>query len=280
MTQRNTSRRPKGFFERLREEILPGIERSSVPLYGAHDDNLIHDRTGVLYRIGDHYFILTAAHKLREYVKHNIPLCVDCCDYKSIPIPLGDSVFHTTVGDDRDVAAIRLPRNVVEDLQAHKEFLTHADIRLKDHSDQSFYVLFGYPRDWSGPTSHTSVLSMPLIYACRRYVGEIKATTIYDSNMHILLEFDRTAINVSESTEHQLPTPHGVSGCGIWKVADWTAEGYQKGRLSHPCLVALEHHWSRENKYVVGTWIGCVLALIQETYPDVAKAMELIYPRN
>jgi hypothetical protein len=66
----------------------------------------VHDRTGVLYRIGDRRFVLTAAHHLRGIVQHNIPIYISLNATDKMPLPLAEASFHTTEEDGRDVAAI------------------------------------------------------------------------------------------------------------------------------------------------------------------------------
>ena len=50
------------FCDTLRKECIPGIENATVTLVAIQDEKIVHDRTGVLYRVGDHHFILTASH--------------------------------------------------------------------------------------------------------------------------------------------------------------------------------------------------------------------------
>jgi hypothetical protein len=99
----------RDFFARLRAECLPRIEKVTVPFYGIQGNDLKRDRTGVLYKVAGHYFILSASHKLRTIVKNNIPLYIDRTDKRSLPISLAGAVFHGTEEKGRDVAAIRLP---------------------------------------------------------------------------------------------------------------------------------------------------------------------------
>lgn len=267
------------FFARLKTECVPRIEKVTVPFYGIQDGQLKRDRTGVLYRIGGHHFILTAAHDLRGIVENNIPLYIDRTDSSTLPIPIVGAVFHTTEEKGRDVAAIKLPDDVVEQLGPNKEFLTQGDIRLTDKDANSLYLVFGYPEDWFGVAAQSAVVSNPLVYACRPYEGETDPNAYCHPDVHIVLEFVQTAVSVPDEGSHELPDLHGVSGCGIWRVAEWSKEGFQRSRPDQVCLVALQHSWYRQRKYIKGTWLGHALALIQDNYPDVSAPMSLVYPK-
>ena len=266
------------FFARLKEESIPRIERSTVPLYGIRDAQIRRDRTGVLYKVAGHHFILTASHYLRTLVEDNIPLCVDRTDGLSLPVPLAGAMFHGTEEEGRDVAAIKLPADVAKQLLPQKEFLTHSEVRLTDENADSLYVVFGYPERWSGVATRSSVLSRPLVYVCRPYEGECDPTACFDPKVHVVLAFEQNAYNIFQETTEELPPLQGVSGCGIWKVADWSSEGLQRWQPEHTSLVALQHHWDRNRDYVRGTWLGYALALIKDKYPDVSAAMDLVYP--
>ena len=280
MSESTFSQFATDFFARLKAQCLPRIDKVTVPFYGVQDDQVKRDRTGVLYRVGGHHFILTASHYLRPIVENGIPLYVDRADFKSLPIPLAAAKFHTTEEEGRDVAAVKLPEGVVEKLLETKEFLTHADVRLTDDAEDSLYLMFGFPEDWSGVANESSLAAHPLIFASCRYHGERHPDAFFDPKVHIVLQFDQSAVTVPDNSKEQLPRLHGVSGCGIWKVANWSRESLERWHPDQVSLVAIQHRWFPQSKYIQGTWVGYVLALIQENYPEVSTAMNLIYPKG
>lgn len=95
----NTSglpQRVREFHVALTKTCLPRIDRATVPIIAAHNDKIVHDRSGVLYRIGSHHFVLTAAHDLREIVQQNIGLYVSVNHPKVMPLPLEQFHFHSS----------------------------------------------------------------------------------------------------------------------------------------------------------------------------------------
>jgi len=265
------------FFARLKEDCVPRIERATVPLYQIPNADIHLDRTGVLYKVAGHHFILTASHHLQSMVEDNTPLYVDSTDGSSLPIPLAGAMFHGTEEHGRDVAAVKLPPDVAAKLLPQNEFLTHSEVRLTDEKADSLYLVFGYPEKWSGVATQSSVCSRPLLYVCRPYKGQCNPTAFFDPKVNVILAVEQNAYNIIEETTEVLPPLHGVSGCGIWRVADWSAEELLRWRPEHTCLVALQHHWDPKRDYIRGTWLGYALALIKDNYPDVSAAMDLVY---
>lgn len=268
-------------FRRIQTECIQRIEKYTIPILGVQNNSIVHDRTGVLYRIGDRYFILTAAHYLESYIQYAIPLYISLNSSTKLPLPLAKAVFHTTEEDGRDVAAISLPPELASEIEPHREFLSQSEVWRHNESVPGFYVFFGYPMDWSGIVlSKTEIHSHALAFACCEYTGKSHSTAFYDKAVHIQLEFDCKAVNPIEETPAKIPTIKGISGCGIWRVADWSPHGFCRSSPAEPRLVGIQNHWFPDLKYIQGTRIGFVLSLILANYPDVKPAMNLVYPHK
>lgn len=270
----------KAFVAKLETEGLPQIERATVALMGVQDDEIRHDRTGVLYRCADYYFILTAAHNLHGIVKHQIPLYVSLNAENQLPVPLNDAIFCGTEEDCRDVAAVRLSKASADEISRHKTFLAHDHIRLDGCTGDALYAFVGFPMAWSPQLiGGTTVHSSPLRYLCRPYQGSRNSTTDYDPQVHFLLEFSRDAIEVADHVASRLPEPHGISGCGIWRLCEWSARGLDSFSPSAATLVAIQHTWFATSNYIQTTQIAVVLGRILAEYPELRSAMSLAYPR-
>src|SRR5262245_49090124 len=121
----------RDFLASTESNCLPRIEKATVPILGVQENHIRHDRTGVLYRIGDHHFILTAAHDLRQIVQANIPLYVSMNAKDCEPIPLPGAKIHSTEVDGRDVSAIWLPPDLAQEIARHKDFLRHNQVNMQ-----------------------------------------------------------------------------------------------------------------------------------------------------
>jgi len=139
----------RDFFHRVRVEAFPRIEAATVPIYGYQDNQVKQNRTGVLFRIADTHFILTAAHDLFGIIENHIPLYADFSRTHQAPIPIVESKFNGTEEENgRDVAAIELPTSVVADLPENRRFLTMADLDMEAQPKKGIYAAFGFPTAW------------------------------------------------------------------------------------------------------------------------------------
>jgi hypothetical protein len=169
---------------------------------------------------------------------------------------------------------------MASEIEAHRTFVTQSEISLHE-STPGFYLFFGYPMKWSGIVlSETDIYSRALAFGCREYTGTPHPTIFYDKAVHIQLEFHRTAVNAIDNTTDILPRITGISGCGIWRMADWSPEGFRNSSPKELRLVGIQNHWFPDLKYVQGTRVRFVLSLILANYPDVKPAMDLVYPRK
>ena len=117
------------FFQRVLEEAVPMFDRATVAFYGLRDERFVLNSTGVLLRIADAVFIITASHHLRKKVLNSVPLYVSWNERTDLPIPLHDAVFHSTEEGSR-----LGERDVVRDL---------AVIKLGDLTLAKSYLLAG-----------------------------------------------------------------------------------------------------------------------------------------
>ncbi|MCC7291087.1 MAG: hypothetical protein IT449_03380 [Phycisphaerales bacterium] len=282
-----TNRALKPITERLMSECLPQLEHYTVGLWTVQDDDLRHDRTGVLYAVADQHFILTASHveddgrTLQNAILASLPLYVSNGKLDSLPVPLcgPECGFHGTEASKpsaRDICAIRLDTETVEYLKSAKDFLRH--YRIRHHDDgHGIYVIAGYPRAWTDDSSN-GVTEHPLFFLARAFRGNFPAGTRYDRQVHIALEFTRDALEGDSGNAVALPDIHGISGCGIWRIADVIDSTPWRSPQHEPQLVAIEHSWSRAGGYVLGTRIAHVTQRIHDDYPHLSRAMNLLYP--
>ncbi len=268
------------FFRRVNDEAFPHIDAATVPIYGFQDKQVKLDRTGVLFRIADSHFILTAAHGLQDIIQAGIPLLADFSTRHRIPIPLAKGQFCTTEEKGgRDVAAILIPPSVVADLPAHRRFLTMADVDTESQAKRGFYAVFGFPTAWYRRVEDVQ-RNDPLAFVASIYEGELNPDAFFDPKVHIALTFERSAINALTGEPRELPPVEGMSGCGLWRIANYSRKEIVAWSADKIRLVALQHRWFKQRQYIQGTWIAYALGLIRDTHPSLREAMKLSYPRG
>lgn len=273
------SERSREFFASINETCLPRIDRATVPILAVQNDEIVHGYTGVLYRIADHHFVLTAAHKLRQIVEANIPLYLSMNKRGVLPIPLAEARFHSTEEEGRDVAAIWIPPETASEVAKHREFLSHNQINFSGAESRGPFAFFGYPGEWSGHVvDEDSILSQGLVFPTFPYNGPQPKSAHFDPAVHMLLHFTRDAMNTLDGSIDKLPEPFGISGCGIWQVGDILEKELKARDESSVKLVGIQHRWSRKSDYIQGTKIAYLLNFILENYPEARAAMNLVYP--
>jgi len=272
------AKRSQEILEQIGSTCIPRMNDLTVPILTITNERICHNRTGVLYRIGDRHFVLTAAHKLRAKVENNTPLYVSVNAENVDPIPLAGATFVSSDGDERDVAAIYLPPDLAQEIGKNKTFLRHHQISHESIQRRTPYVIFGYPGDWSGHViAEKHIMSMGMAFATFEHEGEIDTDFAYRPEVHLAVTFTRDAIKAIDGQKDKLPKPLGVSGCGIWQVADRNENGIRVRTADTMTLMGIQHNWSPRYGYVLATKIGYLLAIINQQFPDTAELMRLIY---
>jgi hypothetical protein len=247
------------------------------------DDQIVHNRTGVLYCVCGYHFVLTAAHFLRDHVKENTFLGLSPTGHIDALLPLGDALFHSTEvygHGSRDVAAIWIPEQTAIELRKTKEFLRHNQISMYEDGE-GLYVFFGYPGAWAGKAvSEVQAQSTPLVFSTFEVRCPDTRIGDYDPDVHLLLNYTASAIHVPTGNIDVMPDLHGISGCGIWRVGDKKGKSAVPRNANTFTLVAIQHTWYREPSSVMATRIPFPLQLIASHYEDAKRAMDLVYPRR
>jgi hypothetical protein len=264
----------------VHDEAIPHVAAATVPIYVFQNEEVRQNRTGVLFQIADSHFILTAAHKLHEILRAEIPLLADFGKTHRIPIPLVKGRFHyTEENDGRDVAAIELPDSVVTELLPERRFLTMADVDTEPRSQNGLYAVFGFPNEWYRRAEGVQRTD-PLYFLGSIYDGAMNPHSFFDPAVYIVLGFEQRCQNVFTHEERILPKIQGISGCGIWRIANFSRADVEGWNPQKVRLVAIQHRWSERRHYIQGTWISYVLELIWKNYPSLHAAMKLAYPKG
>jgi hypothetical protein len=122
-TGRQGPRKPVTTFATLRKMMSKQkvqVKKPTVAIYGRQDDMLHKTRTGVLFAVGQRYFILTAAQELEDYAQHGIPLYTAPTTPSGVPVPLGVTIRGNKA---LDIAIMELTDEIVGQLVPRRRFL-------------------------------------------------------------------------------------------------------------------------------------------------------------
>jgi hypothetical protein len=271
------------FGRRVANECHRQIALATVPLYIGNMENIEKSGSGVLLEIGDHRFLLTAAHVVDLSAIRGFPPYLAPSTEDAPPIPLDEAKIYTSPippGVDRDdpnmrdhdpfdVAVCELPPSVAEQIIEPRRFVRLMEIDARTEEIPGFYMVTGYPREFTKANFSYKLLgSKPLPYATVLYQGEREP---HWGNF-IALEYSYQSVD-GDAVVQEMPDPDGMSGCGIWRLA----EANKPAELWNPTdarLVAIEHTWSKKKRAILGTFMRHALSMIYHHYPSLRAAFE------
>lgn len=166
---------------------------STVAIVIAHNHNVYQYGSGILFRIADESFVVTAGHVIKEAHKYNKTLGITSANESFVAVP-GEWICSSegqygTDNDPFDVAIYNLPQHAVQKLDG-KRLLYLNDIDFGLQSGTGVYALFGYPEKWSKPsTSGSEKLQLkPFQYTTIAFNRDTQSFTEYQERFHLLLE--------------------------------------------------------------------------------------------
>lgn len=277
------------FRKRLMASCSPSLALATVPIIGIQNELPVPNGSGVLLGIGECHFLVSAAHVLDVATIHGFTYCLPGAPGESpvhlnrvrvftSPPPEGYALTDPELRDnDRlDVGVCELTPEIVRQLDPARRFVRLYEVESSVPSPQGIHLLMGYPGQLAVHSDNGNrVLSEPLRCMTELYTGERDDR---DQEAHILVNYLTEGVDEAGSTLAS-PKPHGLSGCGIWRLADPTKPA-QLWTPSDVRLVGIQHRWRSRKRYAVGTSISAALALIYEHVPDVRPSMNLHYPRT
>lgn len=251
--------------------IWHSTSRSTVLLYGFQGGEVVHGGSGVLLRVGDAYFILTAAHVARAAF-YNVPLFIASGSGSVVPLKDVQLAYYGADGgfdEILDIAVFKIPRRIAETQLPARRFVGCSDVDIHRESSEAAYLIMGYPAASTRPGARQFDRTSSILgYVGSRYRGEPLRQS-YKSEAHILLSYSvADSVSMTENPR-EVPHPAGMSGCGIWRldVPRRTAT-----------LVAIQSTFVASRDYAKGVWGLHALRLIWQYFPQVRPALTLFFP--
>jgi hypothetical protein len=150
------------------------------------------------------------------------------------------------------------------------------ELDLTSPAQQAYHYVLGFPLSMtqSDPVARASDVKA-LSYATGLFEGERDGR---DASAELLLDYPQQNQDAA-GLPVTVPHPRGISGCGIWRLltpgkrmSDWSKDDVR--------LVAIEHRWRSDKRYLVGTAIRHAIRLIYGRYEDLHPAMDLVYGKH
>jgi len=266
---------------------------STVPIVIAHDGEIHQFGTGTLFRIADHFFLITAGHVIKDATKNNKTVGIGGSDDNYFIALTGNAQVSSegqygTHVDPFDIGLYLLLPEAVARMK-HKQFLFLSDIEFVEQSPTAVYSLFGFPAVWASPhpSAPNTLRYKAFQYTAYRYDRDTSILKEFQDRFHLLLDAQLTEATDNEGnllSSHDSDTSTlfarglgGISGCSIWRVGDLTLP-VDQWKSDQARIVAVQTGVYHSQRVIKATrWIA-VSTLIYEAYPELRPAMELSRP--
>lgn len=259
------------------DDLLPSSAWSSAtPIVAVFEGQLSQHGTGHLFGIGEHRFLVTAAHVISQAVENGRALYITT----GIPgtgglVPIEKSLafgatdFDFEGNDPVDVAIFRLDQETIAKL-GNRTFLTTLDIARSPEPAEDLYWLHGFPSAFC-PAEPNKISFLSVEAMVPTFDGHHSFPN-YDSKIHVLLD----CRDLKTSDGIGLSTLKGASGCAVWKTfAGLPVDQWTKGQAKVVGVQTVEY---RDGQVARCTRWPIVLDLIQQIYPEVKPALQLHMP--
>jgi len=282
--------RDKTIYSQIESHVPPKAWQSTVAIVIVCGTELRQFGTGILLRIADQSFIVTAGHVIKDARKSQNSLCITCsnCSFVQVHgtwICSAEGQYGTTK-DPFDVAVLPLDSAVVAKL-SDKSFLRLDDISFIDELSDGIFCLFGYPALWSQPSVNTDQhLSLkPFQYTTYAFDGSTNALDGYQSRFHLLLSADLLGSTDIDGKQIRFRDRRGlsarfpgdlggISGCSVWMIGD-VKRPIQEWKREHPRIVGVQTGVYRERQIIKATRWVAVSTLLYEAFPELRSSMML-----
>lgn len=266
------------------DQCAAHIASCTVPFFGYQEKEVKQCASGVLLRIGNHYFVLSAAHVLDIAQIFDIPLAIGSGVQGGPAIPLNEVKVWTNDAppgrdpkdrdmredDPLDIGFVLLSREIAHELAQGRRFITLDDIDVEDGLRRGCYLVYGYPNEFSvTDASLKRVATEPL-----RYLTELDENPKepMDPTLEVRLKYPKNAIT-SSGKDVTVPSAKGLSGCGIWRIMDLKPKAQWK--REDVKLAAIDHMWDGTKRYIKGTRMRHLLQAIYRRLSAVRTSMDL-----
>jgi hypothetical protein len=243
--------------------------------------------TGSLFQIADRFFVVTAAHVIKE--AHLYDRTIGISGDSSFISVSGDWICSVSNSEDDvfDIAVCSLPPDAVQRL-SHFRFFRIDDVSFDEYSKTRVFTLFGHPSIWSTPSKKEGDLLQlkRFEYTAIAYQGSVKDLTNYDPRYHLLLDANSEEITWDDGTKAEFTDREGknrtfprelqgISGCPVWRTVD-LGEARENGSMLVPKLVGVETGIYQPSQVIRVTRWAAVMTLINAAFPELRPAINLI----
>lgn len=276
----------KAFIRQSSIAVREPIWKATMPLLNVEGGYLW--ATGVLLRIRDKHFILTAAHVFDYWKTRPIPINVTDKVFGNQWFPIGEATLrrpptiqpeNRLIDDLYDMCVCDVPSRTANRIVAGGEcrFLELSEVDPWDNEDlRNLYTVFGFPGELNPYNpSATSVGSNACAFTTFIYGGEHGDIPWGPADVGVGILMDYGADTTRDDSDQPVPPPdpHGMSGGGMWRVAEhgcdmanWSTRDLK--------LIGVQSAWYEDQQVLRGTRIEHHLGMIYRGHEDLRSEID------
>ena len=281
------------FMRRISVEVRQPIAKVTMPLFRVTGTPCLC-ATSVLLKIRQKHFILTAAHVFDKWTTRPIPLNVTDGMNGHQLFPIGEVTLRRSptknpsnrfTDDPYDACVCDITKATADSIAAGGRFRFAELSEVEPWSEQDrrdWFMVFGYPGSLNliqiGPNG---LGSNACAFASFLYCGERGNVrwTDADRGVAILLDYGQSATENDEGLLISPPHPQGMSGSGIWKIADYGSD-LNNLSLSSLKLVGIQSAVYEQEQVLRGTRIEHALGMIYRGHEDLRPEIDRHFGRD
>jgi hypothetical protein len=253
----------------LRERVGTRMVEHTLPIHVVHGEG--HPSaygSGVLLRVADVSFLLSCAHVLKTAKEDDTRLLIPSGDGTPLAV-LGGVDYRWTEDKRIDLGFAVLPNEVVALIPPGKSFLRVSDLDLDPTERVGVYNITGYPIETTDKKK-SNIDSRPLSFTT--YLHPSRLDDHLDG-ITIALRFEANATGDLDGELARMPHLKGMSGCGIWRLADMDRSDAESWSPDHVKLVGIEHGFVRGA--IKGSYVAPLIDMIRAEFPALRDSIDL-----
>jgi len=254
--------------ERAREWILD----HTVAIYFQMDGgNPVPWGTGVLLRIADASFVLTASHVLERASEATLRIAACVAGSRFVTVsPL--ELWRSSDTEQLDVGVVRLSDENAASLSLHKKYLRMSDLDTSQRMPKGAYLLAGFPAQYSKADHAAKEITASWF----SYLTALAVDDGEQDGLTLRLQFRESIFRHADGSEaRRAPELKGISGCGIFRLwQESQVDSLDRWDPSWIRLSGIEHAVSPRSS-IRGTIIGHALRVIAGSCPELVPSMRI-----
>jgi hypothetical protein len=284
----------RAFMSRTSMAVREPISKVTMPLFAEVNGQGWLCATGVLLRVREKHFILTAAHVFDNWNTMPIPLNITDGVNGNPFFPIGEVTLRRSptanprnrlADDPYDICVCDISLATAERIAAGNrfEFLKLSEVDAWNKQDpRSWYTVFGFPGELNKTEVEPKVLrSNACAYATVLYLGERGEIPWSDADrgVGILMDYGPNTTRNDSGQTVIPPHPCGMSGGGMWQVVEY---GSNMGDWSVKSLklVGIQSAVHELEQVLRGTRIEHALRFIYRGHEDLRPEIEYHYGKE